>query len=178
MGIILDVTPPYWDDYSSHSYPVPNLSISIIKKHFQETDMFFCEQVSRSTPATLHVLDHSRKSQHARCWSAALSLSTALVLTQRGAQPAALLPAAVLSLPVVFLAQSPGSLQLLWLGSPQRMSIFITWGVLALGERFRTIRPLTLPRHPRPVRVPALPRHGWPVTHSSSRCNIRCSTNC
>lgn len=122
MGIVVDVTPPYWDDYSSHSYPVPNLSISIIKK--QETDMFFYEQVSRSTPATLHVLDHSRKSQHARCWSAALSLSTALVLTQRRAKPAAFLPAAVLSLPVVFLAQSPGSLQLSWLGSPQRMSIF------------------------------------------------------
>lgn len=38
--------------------------------------------------------------------------------------PAALLPTAMLSLPVVFLAQSPGNHQLSWLGSPQRMSVF------------------------------------------------------
>lgn len=39
--LFLDVTLPYRDDYSSHSYPVPNLSIPIVKKHFQEADTFF-----------------------------------------------------------------------------------------------------------------------------------------
>lgn len=29
--VFLGVTPPYQDDYNSHSYPVTNLSISIIR---------------------------------------------------------------------------------------------------------------------------------------------------
>lgn len=79
--VFLDVTPPYQDDYSSQlSCTKPKLFYH--KEAFPGDRHIFYKQVSRSSPAAPHVLDHSRKNKHPWCWSAAFSLGTALVLTQ------------------------------------------------------------------------------------------------
>lgn len=34
LRVFSGVTPPYWDNYNCHSYPIPDLNISIIKEAF------------------------------------------------------------------------------------------------------------------------------------------------
>ena len=89
------------------------------------------------------------------------------------------LPAAMLrSLPTVALAPSPGSLQLSWLGSPQRTSVFPHVGSPS-SRREVSHQPAPHPTKTYLLtagpQAPMLPRHRWPVTLSSSRCNVRCS---
>lgn len=66
------VTPPYREDYSSHSYPVPNLSISIVRSVSRRlTHGFYKRRAGGAWPPCVPWITPPWDWQH-WCWSTAL----------------------------------------------------------------------------------------------------------